>query len=57
MTDILLLVIIVLQLKILHNQRKAANPNTETFTLWMIQATLGVGWIVFLVWVYHRWVH
>ncbi len=56
MTDALLLVIILLQFKILYNQRKAANPNTESFALWMVQATLTVGWIVFLVWAYHRWV-
>ena len=55
MTDILLLVIIVLQFKILHNQRKATNPDTESFMLWMAQVAVAVSWILFLLWVYHRW--
>ena len=56
MIDILLLVVVVLQIMILHNQRKAADPNTESFTLWMIQATVAVAWAVFLVWAYHQFI-
>jgi hypothetical protein len=56
MIDALLVVIIVLVLKVLHNQARVANPETETFALWLIKASLAVGWIIFLVWAYARWI-
>jgi len=56
MIDALLVVIILLQLKTLHNQAKSADPATEPFALWMIKALIVVACIIFAVWAYARWI-
>jgi fumarate reductase subunit D len=56
MTDALLVVIILLQLKVLHNQQRSADPNTESFALWLIKAILVIVCVVFLVWAYAHWI-
>ena len=56
MTDALLVVIILLQLKLLHNQQSSIDPNTESFALWLIKAFFVIVCIVFMVWAYAHWI-